>query len=263
MVEDYKKKIRIKSVKKRISNINSVLRISIWTSLGISSAMVLFCAVADISSSHLFHVKNISIKGCSHMQEDEILSLLDIEKGDNILSCDIDMARQRIQEHPWVKDVEIVRRFIPASIIVNIKEQVSVAAVYLGVKGYVVNEEGRIFASMPQGFKGLTIRAMGFIPTSTDMNAFLKKGIEAIHLLQSKGLPVDRIDIEAGGRMIFRLKMGVSVASLETITPAKLDMALCIMRELKPMEGTVLDLSCEDKVVLSNPIKGGVETRGS
>lgn len=261
MVEDYKTKVRVRSVKKRISNINRALRVSIWVSLCISFALVLFCAVAYITSSQLFHVKNIAIKGCSQVQVDEILALLDIEKGDNILACDINAARQRIQEHPWVRDVGITRRFFPASILVTIREQVPVAAIYLGEKGYVVNNEGRIFASMPKDYRGFSMRAVGYRPTESEMNTILKTGIADLNLLQSKGLTVAAMEIAPGGRITYRLGNGISVASLGSITATKLDTALTIMRQLKPVQGTVLDLSCDDKVVLSNPVKG--DTYGS
>jgi cell division septal protein FtsQ len=257
LVEDYKTKLRIKSVKKRISSINHALRLSIWISLLISSALVLFCALAYISSSQLFHVKNITIKGCSQVPLDEILALLDIEKGDNILACDIDVARQRIEEHPWVQDVGIERRFMPAAILVTIREQIPVAAVYLGDKGYVVNSEGRIFASMPRKFRGLTMRAVGFVPKTSEMQAILKTGIADIHLLEAKGLHITDIEIEAGGRMTFRLSSGISLASLGPISPGRLETALFVIQERQPIAGTVIDLSCDDKVVLSNPTKGG------
>jgi len=258
LVEDYKTKPRIKSVKKRISDINRWLRVSIWLSLGISSALVLFCAAAYVSSSQLFHIKNIVIKGCSQVPLDEILALLDIEKGDNILACDIDMARQRIQEHPWVRDVGIKRRFMPAAIEVSIREQVPVAAVFLGNKGYVVNGEGRIFASMPRNYKGRTMRAIGFVPQDSEMKAFLLSGIEAIRLFGSKGIQVSDIQIEAGGRMTFRLSNGISIASLGPINAKRLYTALFVIRERQIAPGTVMDLSCDDKVVLSNPIQGGL-----
>ncbi len=257
MVEDYKTKPRVKSVKKRISNINNALRVSIWLSLGISSALVLFCAAAYISSSQLFHVKNIVIKGCSQVPLDEILALLDIEKRDNILACDIEAARQRIQEHPWVRDVAIKRRFMPASIEVNIREHVPVAAVFLQNKGYVVNSEGRIFASMPRNYKGRTMRAVGYVPTDAEMQAFLLSGIAAIRLLESRGIQVSDIQIEAGGRMTFRLSTGISLTSLGPISARRLETALFVMRERRPLPGTLMDLSCDDKVVLSNPVQGG------
>jgi len=257
LAEDYKTKPRIKSVKKRISNINNALRVSIWLSLVISSALVLFCAAAYISSSQLFHVKNIVIKGCSQVPLDEILALLDIEKGDNILACDIDMARQRIQEYPWVRDVAITRRFMPATIEVSIREQVPVAAVFLDNKGYVVNSEGRIFASMPRNYKGRTMRAIGYVPKDRDLQTFLRSGIAAISLLESKGMRVTDLQIEAGGRIILRLSSGISLASLGPISPRRLETALFVMRERRPLPGTIMDLSCDDKVVLSNPIQGG------
>jgi cell division septal protein FtsQ len=263
LVEDFKQRVRVKSLKKRVSNINNVLRISIWISLGISSALVLFCAAAYITSSQLFHVKNITIRGCSQIQEDEILSLLDIEKGDNILSCNIEAARQRLMEHSWVKDVSITRRFIPTALVINIKEHLPIAAVFINGKGYVINADGKIFASMPKGYRGLTMQTAGFVPSGVEMNVIIKKGVEAIHTLQTKGMAVEGMLIEPGGRATYKLKNGISVATLGSLTPAKLDTALTIMREMKPVQGTTLDLSCEDKVVLSTlPIKGGAASSG-
>ena len=257
MVEDYKTKPRIKSVKKRVSNINNALRVSIWLSLVISSALVLFCAAAYISSSQIFHVKNIVIKGCSQVPLDEILALLDIEKGDNILACDIDNARQRIQEHPWVRDVGITRRYMPASIEVVIREQVPAVAVFLDNKGYVVNSEGRIFASMPRNYRGRTMRAVGYMPKEKEMQAILQSGVSAIGLLESKGFKVNDIQIEDGGRMTFRLSTGISLASLGPISARRLETALFVIKERRPLPGTVMDLSCDDKEVLSNPTQGG------
>ena len=116
---------------------------------------------------------------------------------------------------------------------------------------------------MPKGYKGLIIRSVGYVPGMNEMGDILKACMTANRLLASKMLTVQSIEIESCKRMTMRLKTGISMTTLGEITPAKLDTALYVMQELRPPPGTVLDLSCEDKIVLHNPVKEELETSGS
>jgi cell division septal protein FtsQ len=218
--------------------------------------------VAYISSSKVFNIKGITVKGCSYVKNDEILSLLDIEKGDNIFSADLNLARTRIMEHPWIEDLSISRKLIPAAVEVTIKEHKPAAAVQINEKWYVANLKGKIFAPLPRGYKGLIIKTVGYSPGLNEMGEFLKRCMAADTLLKSKKLYVESIEIESCKRMTIRLKTGISITTLGDITPVKLDTALYVMQEVKPAEGTVLDLSCEDKIVLHNHVKEEEKTSG-
>jgi len=101
------------------------------------------------------------------------------------------------------------------------------------------------------------MRAIGYVPTDSEMKTFLLSGIEAMRLFESRGIQVSDIQIEAGGRMTFRLSTGISIASLGPISARRLETALFVIRERQVPSGTVMDLSCDDKVVLSNPVQGG------
>ena len=52
--------------------------------------------------------------------------------------------------------------------------------------------------------------------------------------------------------MNIRLDRGVTLVILGAMTPVKVDMALKALAEIKPACGTIMDLTCEDKIVLRN-----------
>jgi len=58
--------------------------------------------------------------------------------------------------------------------------------------------------------------------------------------------------IETGGMMNIRLDRGITLVILGEMTSEKVDMALKTIREIKPECGTIMDLTCEDKIVLRN-----------
>lgn len=264
MLKDYRDRFRVKSSKKKFIRINNFLRVLMWCSLGLSFAILIFCAVAYISSSKIFNIKNITIRGCSYLRQEEILALLDIEKGDGIFKADLAAARNRLKEHSWIEDLTISRRLLPASIVVSVKEQVPAAAININEKWYVANAKGRIFAPLPKGYKGLIIKSVGYALNAGEMGEILTRCMTANRLLTSKKLIIESIEIESCKRMTIRLKTGISITTLGEITPAKLDTALYVMQELGPGPGTMLDLSCEDKVVLHNPLKEEeIKTGGS
>jgi cell division septal protein FtsQ len=254
LVRDYKPTKKTASKKKTISKINLALRISIWLSLVTSCSLILFCGVAYITNSHIFQVRNIEIKGGSHVEENEVLNLLDLEVGDNILGWDMDAARQRLLKHPWVKDISISRNFVPASLTVRIQENKPTATLVLKDKPYLVSEEGLVFASATEDHFGLMIQASDYEPVSTDndLNDILKEAIKAVTVVEAKGLKVKDLIIESGGMMNIRLDTGVTLVILGEMTSIKVDMALKTLKEIKPECGTIMDLTCEDKIVLRN-----------
>ncbi|MBN2298857.1 MAG: FtsQ-type POTRA domain-containing protein [Deltaproteobacteria bacterium] len=254
MDKDYKRTIKTASKKKTISKINLAIRVSIWLSLGISCTLMLFCGAAYISNSKVFQVKSIEIKGNGHIEENEVLTLLDIEEGINILGWDMDAARKRLLKHPWVKDISISRSFVPAAVNVRIDEHKPTATLVLKDRPYLISEEGHVFASAPQDNYGLLIQACDYEPLGTgeDLNDILKDAINAVTVVEAKGLKVKDLIIESGGMMNIRLDRGITLVILGEMTSDKVDMALKTLKEIKPECGTIMDLTCEDKIVLRN-----------
>ncbi|MFY9397799.1 MAG: FtsQ-type POTRA domain-containing protein [Desulfomonilia bacterium] len=261
-MNDYKQAKKIASKKKTLSNINLAIRVSIWLCLGVSCFLIVSCGAAYVVNSELFKVKSIDIKGNEHLDADEVLSLLDLDVGDNILGWDMESARQRLRGHPWVKDVSISRSLIPAGIGVRIVEHRPTATLILKDKPYLISEDGTVFAPAPEENFGLMIQAREYEPLNQrgNVDGVLKSAMRAVSVVESKGLKVKDLIIEAGGVMNIRLDKGITLVILGEMTPLKVDMALRAMQEVKPVHGTVMDLTCEDKIVLRN--RGGYGREG-
>lgn len=258
---DYKETKKIASKKKTLSKINLAIRLSIWLCLGISGALIMLCAVAYVVNAEVFHLKNIEVKGNVHVDKNEVLALLDLDQGDNVFSWDMDAAQQRLLKQPWIKDVSISRSLIPASVSVRITEHRPTATLILKDKPYYISEEGHVFASASDDRYGLMIQASDYEPANgqEDFDSVLKLAIQAVSVVETKGLKVKDLVIEAGGVMNIRLTSGITLVILGEMTPRKVDMAMRTIREIKPAIGTVMDLTCEDKIVLRNRGQYGSE----
>jgi cell division septal protein FtsQ len=254
LVSDFKERVIVPSKKKTISQINTVLRLVMWISLGVSGLLISVCAAAYLSNSALFHVRHIDIQGNAKVKTDEVLTLLDIEQGDNILSWNMQDARKRLQNHPWIKDVRISRNFVPTSVEVRIVEHRPKATLFLKDRPYLISEDGVVFASATDTYYGLKVSAREY--TRQDMKQGLDQTVNnaltASELVRSKGLQVEEALIEQGGLMDIRLKNGLILTTFGQMTPLKVDMAIKTMAKLNPPEGTVMDLRFDDKVVLRN-----------
>ena len=254
MVSDFKERVRTSSKKKTISQINSALRVAMWACLGISGALITLCAIAYVSNSEVFHIKRIDITGNVQVKRDEVLPLLDIEQGDNILCWNMNKARKRLLKHPWIQDLTISRSFVPASVMVSIKEHKPMATLFLKDRPYLISEEGLVFASSTGTYYGLLVNARDF--TRQDMeqglDQILKSAVRAASLVQSKGLDVRDLAIEPGGLVDIRLKSGITLTIFGEMASIKVDMVKKTITELNPPEGTIMDLRCDDKVVLRN-----------
>jgi cell division septal protein FtsQ len=262
LVSDFKDRVHVPSKKRTISQINSILRVAMWVCLGISGALITICAIAYMSNSALFHLKRIDVTGNVNVKRDEVLTLLDIELGDNILSWNMNAARTRLQKHQWIKDIIISRSFMPASVKVSIMEHKPIATLFLKDRPYLISEEGLVFASSPGVFYGLKVNASDY--TKDDMtqglDQILQCAVRTANLVRSKGLDVQEAAIEPGGLVDLRLKNGITLTIFGDMTPIKVDMAKKALKALNPPEGTVMDLRCDDKVVLRN--RGSYGSKG-
>jgi len=254
LVSDFKERVKTPSKKRTLSQINSVLRLAIWMCLCISGVLITVCAVAYISNSALFHVKRIDITGNAYIKRNEVLTLLDMELGDNILSWDMNKARQRLQNHPWIKEVSISRSFVPASVAVRLAEHKPRATLFLKDRPYLISEEGLAFASSADKYFGILINARDY--TREDMkqglDQVMNNAIEAARLVTAKGFKIRDIVVEPGGLVDLKLNNGTTLTIFGKMTPEKMVMAIKTFEKLKPPEGTVMDLRCDDKVVLRN-----------
>jgi len=94
-------------------------------------------------------IETIEITGNERATDAELLSLLGIARGDNLLRADLAAAHDRVSSHPWVRSVAITRRF-PQGIELTVVERRPLALVDLGHL-YLLDEEGEVFKRAKPG----------------------------------------------------------------------------------------------------------------
>ncbi len=90
-----------------------------------------------------FRAEDIKISGGKRLSDQEVLKYAGIQRGDNILSINLSLARTRLMDHPWIEDVEI-RRELPSGIAVRVREHSALAVLDMGRK-FLINHNGEIF----------------------------------------------------------------------------------------------------------------------
>jgi cell division protein FtsQ len=117
-------------------------------------AIIMTCVIAAVgaglvwgydvvTTSERFAIADIQIHGTSRLTADEVRAALPIATGENVFSADLDDAAARLRRHPWIASAD-VRRVLPRTIIVDIREYEAVAVVALG-ELYLVDASGHAF----------------------------------------------------------------------------------------------------------------------
>jgi len=132
-------------------------------SLAFCSALVLTVSVGLLAgyrwltTINYFALQNVTVTGCSRLSEDHIKEAAGLTPGANVLALSMDRMRAAITREPWVDSV-VIRRMLPGSISVEIKEKTPSYLVQYQGTLYYADEGGRIidkvepgqFVSLPQ-----------------------------------------------------------------------------------------------------------------
>jgi cell division protein FtsQ len=101
------------------------------------------------SRSHALQIRTIRFEGLTRATADELLALSPVKPGDHLLSADVDAMEHALSRHPWVRSVEIRRRW-PPRLDVKVSERTAVALVDLGGL-YLVDNEANVFKRAEAG----------------------------------------------------------------------------------------------------------------
>lgn len=101
-----------------------------------------------VRTSPRFAVNHIVTTGGKRRGPEEIASIAGISKGQNVFSVDLDRARARLTNDPWIESAEVTRQ-LPSEITIHVSEREAAGIVSLssvaGTEGtYLVTREGLI-----------------------------------------------------------------------------------------------------------------------
>ena len=107
--------------------------------------IVLFIALwILLATSEIFNIKKVSVQGLDKLSDKEIVSCSNIIIGENIFKTNLAKAEYEIEKNPYVKTVEVKRKF-PNTILVSIEErkvnymvQLAESYIYVDSQGYIL-----------------------------------------------------------------------------------------------------------------------------
>jgi cell division protein FtsQ len=101
-------------------------------------------------SAPYFEIKETSVRGLKELTEKDVLTLVEIKPGQNILAVNVDVLARRVAVNPWVKNVYVGREF-PNRIVVDVRERNPIALVKQASDFYLMDSEGIVFKKLSQG----------------------------------------------------------------------------------------------------------------
>jgi cell division protein FtsQ len=95
------------------------------------------------AEAHALQVSTIRVRGNHRLSEGEILALVEGLRGQHILLADLGGWRRRLLGSPWVEDAAL-RRVLPSTVEVEIRERRPTALARLGGVLYLVDGQGLV-----------------------------------------------------------------------------------------------------------------------
>ena len=99
-----------------------------------------------VANARVLQISTIRVRGNQHLAQGEVLALLEGLQGQHILATDLDVWRQKLLGSPWIEQAAL-RRVLPSTVEVAIRERRPMALARLGSTLYLVDEGGLVIDS--------------------------------------------------------------------------------------------------------------------
>lgn len=98
----------------------------------------------DYTSKAGFTLEDIVVTGREKTLQSEIMSAINLKRGDNFLKIDINKIKENIESLPWVRKVVVKRLFFPNVLQVSIEERKVRSIWQLSEKFYPIDYDGKV-----------------------------------------------------------------------------------------------------------------------
>jgi len=133
----------------------------------LASLLKLLCALAvigalTVGATVFFQVETVAVVGSERYTQEEVASASSVQVGDNLFRLNKAAIRDRIEEElPYVESVDI-RRSLPSTLVITVRECSAVAAVQAANQSWLISENGKL---LEKGNGGDAVLAVtGLIP---------------------------------------------------------------------------------------------------
>ena len=143
-------------MKKKRKRKNPILFLIKWTSV----ILLLIGTIIFILTTPMFNIKNINISGIEHLTEEQVISLSELNKNENLFKNSKSKITSNIKQTPYVESV-IIKRKLPDTIDIQIKERKRSymlkfvnGYVYIDTQGYILEiSEEKLELPIISGYK--------------------------------------------------------------------------------------------------------------
>lgn len=143
-------------MKKKRKRKNPILFLIKWTSV----LLLLIGTIIFILTTPMFNIKNINISGIEHLTEEQVISLSELNKNENLFKNSKSKITSNIKQTPYVESV-IIKRKLPDTIDIQIKERKRSymlkfvnGYVYIDTQGYILEiSEEKLELPIISGYK--------------------------------------------------------------------------------------------------------------
>jgi len=103
-----------------------------------------------VMTSPRFGIRTIRVDGTHRRSSEQVAQTAGVTVGINVFSIDLERARLRILQDPWIERATVKRK-LPSTIQIEVVEREAAAAVAIGSELYLCNHEGEPFKRIEPG----------------------------------------------------------------------------------------------------------------
>lgn len=105
--------------------------------------LALLFVVWTVLWSPLLNVRDVQLRGARHTSATEVIRVLDLASGTNLLRLSTEAVEARVAELPWVRSAK-VSRVLPDTLRIKIDEREAAMVLSLGAANWIVDDTGRV-----------------------------------------------------------------------------------------------------------------------
>ncbi len=163
-------------------------------------------AVTLVTESPTFQVEQIALHGTDRLSRGEAMALIGELRGRNILGLRLDDWRRRLLTSPWVEEA-VVRRVLPPTLDVVIRERTPMGIARIGRDLYLVDRHGTVIDAFGPSYADLDLPVIDGLaqpprdgPPVLDLNrtALAARLLADVGAHQQLAVRVSQIDVRDG-----------------------------------------------------------------
>jgi cell division protein FtsQ len=114
-----------------------------YATFGLLAAVLLYRGSAIVAQSRLLRIDRIIVRGNTRVSSEEVISVLNGLRGENLVWTDLDAWRARLLASPWLRDAAL-RRTLPSTVEVFVSEREPIGIGRVNGALYLVDDRGVI-----------------------------------------------------------------------------------------------------------------------